>query len=160
MVPKKMKLNIGCGHVGTGDVNIDLHLHKTIHRIDGHPLQPKLIKNFVCADAHHLPFKSEVFDETYSKDVIEHVSNPYLMMKEMFRVTKAYGIVHIIFPHKYAKKLPEHINYFNSAWFWKVAKKLGAIRMDNDVTRWRYFPFTAFPLFQLPLKIELQIVKG
>lgn len=53
----------------------------------------KLTKNqdkisVVQADAENLPFKEGVYDAVYSRDVLHHVSNSVLSVKEMKRVAK------------------------------------------------------------------------
>lgn len=49
--------------------------------------------NTVCASGLCLPFADESFDLTYSSNVLEHVSDPEAMAREMVRVTKAGGTV-------------------------------------------------------------------
>lgn len=43
-------------------------------------------ENFVCADAHNLPFQSDVFNKVFYYDVIEHVENPTRTLQEIYRV--------------------------------------------------------------------------
>ena len=45
-----------------------------------------------------LPFSSEQFDIIFSKSVIEHISNPSLLMKEISRTLKPKGILIILTP--------------------------------------------------------------
>jgi len=45
-------------------------------------------ENFVCADAHYLPFQNNIFDKVFYYDVIEHVENPTKTLKEIYRVLK------------------------------------------------------------------------
>lgn len=49
-------------------------------------LPGKVPKNFVRADALHLPFRNDVFDAVYAFNVLEHVSSPVAAMAEMLRV--------------------------------------------------------------------------
>lgn len=48
---------------------------------------------FVAADAHKLPFKSNYFDLVICYETIEHVVNPNLVLKELRRVVKKDGLV-------------------------------------------------------------------
>lgn len=45
----------------------------------------------VCGDAHHLPFKNEVFDVIAIIEVIEHLDKPDLALKETCRCLKGGG---------------------------------------------------------------------
>jgi ubiquinone/menaquinone biosynthesis C-methylase UbiE len=91
-VCKLLRLDVGCGHVPRGDVNVDLFVEATGHRVDKtRPLDIRNIPNFVKADACHLPFRDNVFDEVISYHTIEHVLNPVLMIKEMIRTCKTHG---------------------------------------------------------------------
>lgn len=49
-------------------------------------------------DNHNLPFKSSLFDAVTLFDVLEHLENPYKLLREVFRVLKRGGIVYIHFP--------------------------------------------------------------
>jgi ubiquinone/menaquinone biosynthesis C-methylase UbiE len=93
----KIILDVGCGsgHYQTesgknrdrGTVNLDILK----------PVYP--IKNFVLGDANNLPFKNNAFKKTYFLDVIEHVNNPYNVLKEIKRVT--FGTVMLGTPNAY-----------------------------------------------------------
>lgn len=47
----------------------------------------------VRGDGAALPFKNDVFDVTYSSNVVEHVPDPGAMCDEMLRVTRPGGLV-------------------------------------------------------------------
>jgi len=47
--------------------------------------------SFVVGDAEHLPFKEDVFDVVYCKDLLHHVSDSMLTVLEMKRVTRQGG---------------------------------------------------------------------
>ncbi|MFA5365941.1 MAG: class I SAM-dependent methyltransferase, partial [Candidatus Bathyarchaeia archaeon] len=88
-----MILDVGCGTAGLakGDVNVDFFREgrnvQVGEQLVGEMCVPKLIKNFVVADACHLPFRDGCFSLVYSSHVIEHVVDPVLMFKEMLRVS-------------------------------------------------------------------------
>jgi SAM-dependent methyltransferase len=52
----------------------------------------------VCSDSLNLPFKDESFDTVASTQVIEHVKNPFIMMREVARVLRPGGHVVITAP--------------------------------------------------------------
>lgn len=69
-------LDVGCGDIAKGDVNIDIYVPKP------------LPQNFVLASAELLPFKDNSFDTVRSAYVIEHNLFPVEMIKEHVRVCK------------------------------------------------------------------------
>ena len=66
------RLDIGCGAVPTGDVNLDLLIPGDERR----QFDPQKIKNFILADCQHLPFPDNTFLEVYSSHFLEHVRDP------------------------------------------------------------------------------------
>jgi len=48
---------------------------------------------FLVADAHNLPFKNSALDIIFSTEVLEHLSNPSLALREMVRVGKSKIVV-------------------------------------------------------------------
>lgn len=89
-----MKLDIGCGgseefklHKVRGDVNCDI-------------LKPTYkIPNFILCDAHHLPFKDNIFEKVFMYDLIEHVASPLKVLNEAFRVLKENQILEVGTPN-------------------------------------------------------------
>lgn len=92
-----MILNVGCGHQTTGDVNVDLYpidthgWFKTRHR----DLDAKNIKNFIQADAHHLPFRSDIFRRVEATHIVPHLEKPVHAIMEFYRVCRPGGRVQI-----------------------------------------------------------------
>lgn len=86
-----MNLDVGSGHAHSqtarGDVNID---------VKRPVIKPR---NFVQADAHHLPFRSSLFEKTSFHEVIEHIENPTKAPEEAFRVLKLNGTVEMTTPN-------------------------------------------------------------
>jgi ubiquinone/menaquinone biosynthesis C-methylase UbiE len=56
-------------------------------------------QNFICADAHYLPFKGKIFDKVCMYEVIEHVESPLSCLKEIHRVLKKNGILEVSTPN-------------------------------------------------------------
>ncbi|GAI93516.1 unnamed protein product [marine sediment metagenome] len=46
------------------------------------------LPNFMCADAHHLPFNDNSFDSVVLGELLEHVTNPLQVLKEATRVSR------------------------------------------------------------------------
>jgi len=78
-----MILDLGCGTQKHGDVGVDIRRLKNVD---------------VIADAHHLPFRNEVFSECNALAVLEHVDNPLQVLKEINHVLKKGGHIKIILP--------------------------------------------------------------
>ena len=80
-------LDIGCGNkpyeslfteVATSYVGCDI-VQSDLHKVD------------IICPATHLDFNDERFDTVFSTQVIEHVDDPFQMLKESFRVLKKGG---------------------------------------------------------------------
>lgn len=81
-LPSRRKLNLGCGRlILDGYVNADIHGGE------------------VRADAEHLPFKAEVFDEVLASHLLEHVSDLTRVMSEIHGVLKVGGTIRIYVPY-------------------------------------------------------------
>jgi ubiquinone/menaquinone biosynthesis C-methylase UbiE len=76
----------------------------------------------VICDIQHLPFKHDSFLDSYCFHVLEHIDNPSLGLKELYRVTS--NCVEIEVPHKYGNlaKKGEHKCSFNCSWFNRILK--------------------------------------
>jgi len=47
--------------------------------------------NFVCGIAERLPFQSKTFDYVHMRSVLDHFSDPYIAIKESYRILKPEG---------------------------------------------------------------------
>jgi ubiquinone/menaquinone biosynthesis C-methylase UbiE len=88
-----MILDVGSGSAtytaaqSRGEINIDIG-------------RPKVVPdNFVQCDAHHLPFKTGVFDKAFFYDVIEHLDSPLKALKEICRVLRNDGAIELSTPN-------------------------------------------------------------
>jgi SAM-dependent methyltransferase len=124
-----MILDVGCGSRPKGTVNVDFFNGGNWNPHDGNQEQGeyinlKKIPNYIMADAQYLPFKDEAFTEVISSHTIEHVQNPYIMLKELIRVTKQSTTVRC--PHYKGSGAirPHHLHYFDENWFIKTTEKL------------------------------------
>ena len=124
-----ISLDIGCAEKPIGSVNIDIIRHggevyKEKQKKDALTNQHK-IDNFVLADPEYLPFKDTCFNLVFSRHSIAHVNNPFLMLKEMNRVSKHKVIVRC--PHRVGSgaKRSDHRYSFDEKWFETAAKKIG-----------------------------------
>jgi ubiquinone/menaquinone biosynthesis C-methylase UbiE len=120
-------LDVGCGDVPKGDVNLDLFYYRRG-------------KNFIFGEAHHLPFKDETFIKVYSKHCLEHLENPFMFFKEAKRVLKKGGKLECIYPTDtmLTKKTIHNILnlHWSSAFKWKK-KLIGAERINYGGHKWQ-----------------------
>ena len=79
---------------------------------------------YIQADALYLPFKSDIFDQVFAFDVIEHVVDDEQFIKELIRVVNGGCEVLISTPHKEIKIFPS----FLTNW---VSKKWGHYRVNG-----------------------------
>ena len=146
-----LTLNVGCGLQGVGDVNCDLYGEEA--HLGGYIIDPHIVRNFVICDAQRLPFRTGAFQTVYSRHVIEHVQDPFLMLKEMVRCSTKY--VTVICPHRWHTiwhlRRGHHINFLNKKWFCSVAIKL------HCFIRVIYSEMSV--LFSLPSELTVYFVK-
>lgn len=134
-------LDVGCGSRPKGDVNIDFFRGglnpQTGDQIQGNLMSPQKMKNFIIADAQHLPIKDESFSVVFSSHTIEHVQNPLLMLREMCRVSKRKVIVRC--PHRKgsAAVMPYPLSYLDEGWF-KKASDILVFKSDDFITSYGY----------------------
>lgn len=96
-------LDVGCGTgttlvaangLGAQVIGIDISnkgLRKAKHKIES--------GSFVSGDAHLLPFKDNIFDAVICKDILEHLSNDVIALREVHRVFKKNGLFMIYAPY-------------------------------------------------------------
>jgi ubiquinone/menaquinone biosynthesis C-methylase UbiE len=120
-------LDVGCGDVPKGDVNLDLFYYGRG-------------KNFVIGEAHHLPFKAETFVKVYSKHNLEHLENPLVFFEEAKRVLKRDGVLECVYPTDSMltkKTIHNLVNlHWSSAFKWK-RKLTGADRINYGGHKWQ-----------------------
>ena len=87
---KKIMLDVGCGNSP---------VQKEGFEIIGIDLKRKTKASVICDLEHNLPFGSNIFDEIYCDNVLEHVFNITLLLEELYRVGKSKAIIKIIVPH-------------------------------------------------------------
>jgi len=102
--PDMKILDVGCG---PGTITVDLALRIPQGHITGIDYAPEALEaacafakekgadnvDFQPGDIFALPFPDHTFDVTHAHQVIQHVSDPVMALREMRRVTKPGGIV-------------------------------------------------------------------
>lgn len=127
------KLNFGCGNdIKTGYINCDIEKFKGVD---------------VCFDFNVIPypFKANTFNYIYSDNVIEHLTNIPLVLKELHRISKNNAQIRIIVPYYNcygAYNDLTHTHYFSHLSFEPFYK---------SNTRGNYFIKEKFKLVELKL---------
>jgi len=109
-------LDVGCGyapmHMPSKEAQIKLDI------IRG--------KANIIADAHHLPFKSEIFSKVVMYEVIEHVDSPKEVLSEIYRILKHKGILELTTPNI----------MFVGSYFWWIVKPQ-KLEISEHIYGWR-----------------------
>ena len=81
------KLNLGCGEdYKEGYLNVDFHDHFKVDKVFNLNQFP-------------YPFEDSTFDEIKAFHVLEHLNDPFTVMKELHRIIKPGGELHVKVPH-------------------------------------------------------------
>lgn len=95
---KGLILDIGCGY---GNNMKYFEERNEVSKVIGIDIVIDILKNKskrACADAHLIPFKSNIFDGVICSEILEHLPNPELCIKEIRRVLKKDGVAFISTP--------------------------------------------------------------
>ena len=97
-------LNVGCGFTSFAGVNVDV--------------DRSVLPDLVC-DGMYLPFKDKAFERVFCFQVIEHVVDPFRLVRECLRVCWDKVIVRC--PHYLGDKFRGnkwgHRHFFSRRWF-------------------------------------------
>lgn len=87
-------LDVGCGTMPRGDVNVDLLVSDDDYR---DAIIPQNIENFVKADVRFLPFRDSCFQTVFCSHLLEHLEDPDVGLKELLRVSGKAVVVRVPF---------------------------------------------------------------
>lgn len=130
---KRKILNVGCGSEIYGTDFIDFY-----------PSRSEVVECDI--DNENFPYPSKVFDEVYSRNLLEHTSNPFHVLQEMKRVLKKGGKLVIITDN--AGFLLYHIPLFEHIFAQHNKNKYRYGKKDRH-----YFIFTPLHLRNLLQKV-------
>ncbi len=116
-------LNVGAGETYLDDpgkrvVGLDIVIPKRVQ------------DDYVLGDATSLPFKDSIFDACLVKDVVEHVLDPIVALREIHRVTTTRAKAIIITPRAIPRAVwadPTHIRGFTQ----------NSIKMLMELSGWK-----------------------
>jgi len=84
-------LDIGCG-------SSDIKQYTSFTEYVGLDINPNAENVNIVADAHDIPLGNETFDSAVCIAVLEHVKNPDIVLKEIYRVLKSNGKLFVAVP--------------------------------------------------------------
>ncbi len=138
-------LDLGCG---TGYVGKAFAENNSVVFAD---IEPKYLKKVngkcVALDARKLPFKKEVFDMVICADVLEHIKEDSLALKEIHRALKKRCCAIIAVPayrglYGHHDELIGHYRRYNKKDFVRLAKKTGfKVKYSRYACSFLFFPF-------------------
>ena len=109
-----------------GDFIIEEYIDKPIYvNID-----PKVTPDFVC-DAAAMPFPDNYADILVCSEMIEHVTDPSAVIKEMYRVLKPGGKIYLCVPFSmHIHGLPHDYGRYTEMWWQRQIKQAGFSHYD------------------------------
>ncbi len=94
-------LDVGCEQWKLHQILIKNQDISTLYRVYGLDLKVKKHRESVTkGDAQYMPFKNNTFDTLIAGELIEHVENPDIFLKEARRLLKSEGILILSTPNK------------------------------------------------------------
>ena len=131
-----MILDVGCGAVHRGDINVDKYRHSYQFGRN----REELLKGVdtdpdVLAIGEQLPFRNNIFDLVLSHHVIEHSHDPDLFLRELVRVSKDEIEIHCPSRWSNQAKLPGyHVSYIKRSWLINSFVRLGCKILISKIT--------------------------
>jgi ubiquinone/menaquinone biosynthesis C-methylase UbiE len=106
------------------------------------------IRNFIEADAQHLPLKTDSLTRIYASQLLEHLPDPHKFLDECNRCLQRRGILYLWVPNMFtlnAKKDPTHHYSYNFLTLRRILRQHNFNRLY-----WRYLVLTSY----IPRKIR------
>jgi len=170
----KELLDLGCGFGGYSKAFLDAGA-----KVIGFDLSPIKGHNdilMISGDALSLPFENESFDVVISASLIEHVSQPLLLINEANRVLKSGGILYLSFPPFYspvwghqfspyhllgeriALLLSQKFNFYRPSPWIKDSSKAGKVNYKAAYGKWGLYPMTIKKFCNMVKNFPLNII--
>ncbi len=153
-------LDVGCGE---GFVVESILEKKSLTRIVGIDISTEAIEvaqkmkldaSFLVGSAYELPFKDSEFDMVICTEVLEHLENPLVALKEVHRVSKKYAILSVpnepffmmgnLAVGKNWSRFGNDIEHINH-WIWFLFMRFVQKNGFRVIKRVMPFPYIAFP---------------
>lgn len=145
----KKVLDIGFGNgimarefINAGALVYGLETEEALVKISGNP-------NLYLYDGRRFPFADNTFDYAYSTSVLEHMSYPEEVLKEVGRTLKPRGKFYLSFPNRYAPK-----ETHTGIWFISWLPRFKSKRLED----WNLHFISYFSFKKMAKKAGLKIV--
>lgn len=130
------------GH-SVGPIHSEISVGRDVTAID--VVIKKCGGKVVKGDATRMPFKEEAFDSLLAGELIEHIKEPALFLKEGSRVLKEGGTLVITTPNRFSLlnrlfksyQKPAHLSLFSREELLNSLEKEGF-----RAVKWAFFPYT------------------
>lgn len=108
--------------------------------------------DFIVADAQHLPFKDGIFDKVLCTEVLEHIPDDKLGIRELYRVAKPGAGVAVSVPRFW----PERVFWWLSWEYWHTPG--GHVRMYKPGEMYRYLTAQGFDIQKMRYRHSFQAI--
>lgn len=95
-------------------------------------------------NSYPYPVEKNSFDQVYAKHIIEHLNDPRIFLREVFRILKPTGTAFIETPHfssRVAYSEPEHKLFYSYFMFTTLLKGMGFEVIKQEITFYKTFRF-------------------
>ena len=156
-------LDVGVGYKPRGDVNVDLYIDSRQRAKGvGPDLEVSKIQNFVQADGRDMPmFRDRQFHTVRCWHLIEHLPDPWNLLKELYRVTDKHLVIvcpsryWLTFPH--LRRYRNHISNFDVKTFEKgIPYHLNTWNFEaQHIYRGMFHKMIPFPLWPMLVRVDI-----
>ena len=149
---KKHGIDVGCGSVPIGFVNIDINFDANVHHKFRYNVREKKYNNFVLASGEFLPIRNKSMPMVFCSHMIEHCINPIEIMKEFKRVSTKWVV--IVTPNK--PIFTEHRAHYYS-WSLSSLKNFLLLFFPNVIVagQTRRYQFLKSPIIRMLVKLSV-----
>jgi len=153
---KILDLGCGLGYLGSHYIKNNDVYFADVAQSDLEKIKAKPDRKFAINLDHSLPFKEEFFDYIFCVDVLEHINNDELVLKNIYKVLKTNGKFVVIVPayhwlYGHHDKIANHYRRYNSGELEKKAEQIGFQTM---------FSKYIFPLMLIPFVIQQKFIQS
>jgi len=168
----KPTIDLGCGSVPTGDINLDRYMGYSPHHQGS--IEATQYNLFIQGDVSRLPLKDKSVSRSKLSHVLEHVDNPLQVLRELARITD--GLVIITVPNNriLEEEHPQHLFTWSRSSLLALVKRAGLTPVKTAYysrPNWRPHLRRRLKVFRVPwigsillrllapyIELELQVV--
>jgi len=153
---KILDLGCGLGYLGLNYTKNNDVYFADIAQSDLEKIKVKPDKKFIINLDYPLPFKENFFDYIFCADVLEHISNDELVLKNIYKILKTNGEFIVIVPayhwlYGHHDKIANHYRRYSNGELEKKTEQIGFQVM---------FSKYIFPLMLIPFIIQQKFIQS